>query len=212
MPKTTPLIKVDAVKLLKAKVILYGDSYDDAYSYAVKKSKMDKLDFIHPYDDEDVISGQGTMAMEILQQVDNKPDYIFIPVGGGGSLAGIVAYFSVHSPKTKIITVEPEASDCYNQAFIKNKRIVLPDVGIFADGVAVKQIGKLPFELTKKYVDSSLLVTTDEICASIKDLYDETRTIAEPAGALSLAGIKKYLSTHNITNKNIFYFSSYIST
>ena len=115
MPKTTPLIKIDAVKLLKAKVILHGDSYDDAYSYAVKKSKSDKLDFIHPYDDEDVISGQGTMAMEILQQVDNKPDYIFVPVGGGGLLAGIVAYFSVHSPKTKIITVEPEDSDCYNQ-------------------------------------------------------------------------------------------------
>ena len=203
MPKTTPLIKVDAVKLLKAKVILHGDSYDDAYSYAVKKSKSDKLDFIHPYDDEDVISGQGTMAMEILQQVDNKPDYIFVPVGGGGVLAGIVTYFSVHSPKTKIITVEPEDSDCYNQAFIKRKRVVLKDVGIFADGVAVKQIGKLPFALTKKYVDSSLLVTTDEICASIKDLYDETRTIAEPAGALSLAGIKKYLSTYNISDKNI---------
>ena len=204
MPKTTPLIKVDAVKLLKAKVILHGDSYDDAYSYAVKKSKMDQLDFIHPYDDEDVISGQGTMAMEILQQVDNKPDYIFVPVGGGGLLAGIVTYFSVHSPKTKIITVEPEDSDCYNQAFIKRKRVVLKDVGIFADGVAVKQIGKLPFALTQKYVDSSLLVTTDEICASIKDLYDETRTIAEPAGALSLAGIKKYLSTHNISNKTSY--------
>ena len=203
MPKTTPLIKVNAVKLLKAQVILHGDSYDDAYEFALKKSKKDKLDFIHPYDDEDVISGQGTMAMEILQQVDNKPDYIFVPVGGGGLLAGIVSYFSIHSPKTKIIAVEPEDSDCYHQAFTNNRRVILSTVGIFADGVAVKQIGKLPFELTKKYVSASLLVSTDEICASIKDLYDETRTIAEPAGALSLAGIKKFLSTYNLSNKNI---------
>ena len=203
MPKTTPLIKIDAVKALKAKVILEGDSYDDAYDYALLRSRQEKLEFIHPYDDEDVIAGQGTMAMEILDQMEKKPDYVFVPVGGGGLLAGIVTYFSAYSPKTKIIAVEPEDSDCYYQAFTKNKRVTLSNVGIFADGVAVKQIGKLPFELTKNHVSSSLLVSTDEICASIKDLYDETRTIAEPAGALSLAGIKKFLITHGLNKKNI---------
>ena len=201
MPSTTPKIKVDAVRSLKASVILHGDAYDDAYDFALAKAKKDKLDFIHPYDDLDVIAGQGTIAEEILSQLESKPDYIFVPVGGGGLLAGITAYMTFESPRTKIISVEPNDSDCFNQAFKSKKRVTLSNIGIFADGVAVKQIGKQTFELTKDKVFSSLLVSTDEICAGIKDLYDETRTIAEPAGALSISGIKKFIKTYNIKNK-----------
>ena len=203
MPTTTPKIKIDSVKSLGADVILFGDAYDDAYEYAIKKSKKDKIEFIHPYDDIDVIAGQGTIAKEILQQSANKIDYIFIPVGGGGLLAGIAAYFKKYSPRTKIITVEPEDSNCFQQAFKDNKRTKLKTIGIFADGVAVKQIGKLPFEISRHIVDSTLLVSTDEICSGIKDLYDETRTVAEPAGALSIAGIKKYIKLKNLSKKNI---------
>ncbi len=201
MPMTTPKIKIDAVKALKAKVILHGDAYDDAYEFAQVKAKNEKLDFIHPYDDIDVIAGQGTIALEIINQLESKPDYVFVPVGGGGLLAGITTYMSYESPKTKIIAVEPNDSDCFHQAFISRKRVKLNSIGLFADGVAVKQIGRHTFELTKDKVFSSILVSTDEICAGIKDLYDETRTIAEPAGALSIAGIKKFIKTHKIINK-----------
>ena len=201
MPMTTPKIKIDAVKSSKGHVILYGDAYDDAYDYAQNMAKKDNLDFIHPYDDLDVIAGQGTMAAEIINQLESKPDYIFVPVGGGGLLAGITAFLNFESPKTKIIAVEPNDSDCFNQAFKSKKRVKLKNIGIFADGVAVKQIGRHTFELTKNKVSSSMLVSTDEICAGIKDLYDETRTIAEPAGALSISGIKKFIKMHNIKNK-----------
>tara|TARA_B110000263_G_scaffold249000_1_gene265325 strand:+ start:698 stop:1570 length:873 start_codon:yes stop_codon:yes gene_type:complete len=184
MPKTTPKIKINAVKSLGGQVILHGDTYDDAYDFAIEKSKNEKLEFIHPYDDLDVIAGQGTIALEIIDQIKDKPDYVFVPVGGGGLLAGITAYLKYESPKTKVIAVEPIDSDCFNQAFIAKKRVKLKSIGIFADGVAVKQIGKHTFDLTKNEVFSSILVSTDEICAGIKDLYEETRTIAEPAGAL----------------------------
>ncbi|MBT3548719.1 MAG: threonine ammonia-lyase, biosynthetic [Gammaproteobacteria bacterium] len=203
MPKTTPMIKVNAVKSLGAQVILEGDSYDDAYDFAIQKSKNESLEFIHPYDDLDVIAGQGTIALEIMDQLQGKPDYIFVPVGGGGLLAGIVSYLKYESPKTKIIAVEPVDSNCFNQAFTMKKRVKLKSIGIFADGVAVKQIGKHTFDLTKDEVFSSVLVNTDEICAGIKDLYEETRTIAEPAGALSIAGIKKFVKLHNIKNKKL---------
>ena len=203
MPKTTPMIKVNAVKSLGAQVILEGDSYDDAYDFAIQISKNESLEFIHPYDDLDVIAGQGTIALEIMDQLQGKPDYIFVPVGGGGLLAGIVSYLKYESPKTKIIAVEPVDSNCFNQAFTMKKRVKLKSIGIFADGVAVKQIGKHTFDLTKDEVFSSVLVNTDEICAGIKDLYEETRTIAEPAGALSIAGIKKFVKLHNIKNKKL---------
>ena len=203
MPTTTPQIKIDSVKNLGAEVILFGDAYDDAYEYAIEKSKKDKIEFIHPYDDIDVIAGQGTIAREILQQSASRIDYIFIPVGGGGLLAGISAYFKTHSPTTKIITVEPEDSNCFHRAFKDKKRTKLKSIGIFADGVAVKQIGKLPFEISREIVDSTVLVSTDEICSGIKDLYDETRTVAEPAGALSIAGIKKFIKHKRISKKNI---------
>jgi len=201
MPMTTPKIKIDAVKSSKGNVILHGDAYDDAYDYAQNMAKKDNLDFIHPYDDLDVIAGQGTMAAEIIDQLESKPDYIFVPVGGGGLLAGITAFLNFESPKTKIIAVEPNDSDCFNQAFKSKKRVKLKNIGIFADGVAVKQIGRHTFELTKDKVSSSMLVSTDEICAGIKDLYDETRTIAEPAGALSISGIKKFIKMHSIKDK-----------
>jgi threonine dehydratase len=200
MPATTPKIKVEAVKSYGAKVILMGDCYDDAYDYAIQLAKDKKLTFIHPYDDIEVISGQATIAKEITEDFD-KIDYCFIPVGGGGLLAGMTTYLKEKMPNTKIIAVEPENSACFEKAFKQRKRVKLDQVGIFADGVAVKQIGKIPFELTKNKVDDCILVTTDEICAAIKDIYDETRAIAEPAGGLSLAGIKKYIEQKKIKNK-----------
>ena len=151
----------------------------------------------------DVIAGQGTIGIEIINQIESKPDYIFVPVGGGGLLAGISVYVKKVSPKTKIIAVEPDDSDCFHQAYTTRKRVKLKHVGIFADGVAVKQIGEKTFKLTKDIVDGSILVSTDEICSGIKDLYEETRTIAEPAGALSIAGIKKFIKQKKIKNKTI---------
>ncbi len=203
MPSTTPSIKVNAVKKLGSKVILFGDTYDDAYQFAIKYSKSNKYQFVHPYDDLDVIAGQGTIGIELLDQMSQHPDYIFIPVGGGGLLAGISVYLKTINPKIKIIAVEAEDSACFNLAFKKGKPTALKHVGIFADGVAVKKIGNKTFKLTKDLIDYSLMVSSDEICSSIKDLYDETRVIAEPAGALSLAGAKKYLQSHKITGKNI---------
>ena len=204
MPSTTPSIKVDAVKKLGSKVILYGDTYDDAYKFAIDYSRINKYDFVHPYDDLDVIAGQGTIAIELLDQMSQNPDYVFVPVGGGGLLAGISVYLKTINPRIKIIAVEAEDSACFNLAYKNGKPVALKHVGIFADGVAVKKIGTKTFKLTKNLIDYSLTVSTDEICSSIKDLYDETRIIAEPAGALSLAGAKKYLQTHNnISGKNV---------
>ena len=203
MPSTTPSIKVNAVKKYGSKVILYGDTYDEAYQYAIKFSKKNNFNFVHPYDDIDVIAGQGTIGIEILEQLKEHPDYIFIPVGGGGLLAGISVYLKTINPKIKIVAVEAEDSACFNLACQFGKPTSLKHVGIFADGVAVKKIGLKTFKLTKNIIDYTLTVTTDEICSSIKELYDETRVIAEPAGALSVAGMKKYISTHNIKNKKI---------
>jgi len=203
MPSTTPLIKVTAVKKLGSKVILSGDTYDDAYKYASNYANIHKYQFVHPYDDLDVIAGQGTIGIELIDQMPQHPDYVFIPVGGGGLLAGISVYLKTINPKIKIIAVEAEDSACFNLAYTNGKPTALKHVGIFADGVAVKKIGTKTFKLTKDLIDFSLTVSSDEICSSIKDLYDETRIIAEPAGALSLAGAKKYLQKHNISGKNI---------
>jgi threonine dehydratase len=203
MPSTTPSIKVNAVKKYGSKVILHGDTYDEAYQYAIKFSKKNNFNFVHPYDDIDVIAGQGTIGIEILEQLKEHPDYIFIPVGGGGLLAGISVYLKTINPKIKIVAVEAEDSACFNLACQFGKPTSLKHVGIFADGVAVKKIGLKTFKLTKNIIDYTLTVTTDEICSSIKELYDETRVIAEPAGALSVAGMKKYISAHNIKDKNI---------
>lgn len=203
MPQTTPSIKVDAVKRLNATVILHGDSYDDAYNHAMVLSDQNGYTFIHPYDDPAVIAGQGTIALEILDQLSEPIDYIFVAVGGGGLLAGILAVFKTLSPNTKVIACEPENSACLKAALDANDRIELDSVGIFADGVAVKQIGELPYEIIKADLDDSILVGIDDICSAIKDIYEETRSIVEPAGALSLAGMKHYLKTHSIIDKNI---------
>ena len=192
MPNTTPEIKVNSVKEKGAKVVLHGDAFDEAAAYAQELVQEKGYVYIHPFDDEDVIAGQGTVAMEILKQ-HTAPIYaVFIPVGGGGLIAGMAAYIKYIRPETKIIGVEPEDAACLKAALASGRREVLDDVGIFAEGVAVKQIGALPFEIAQEYVDEVITVSTDEICAGIKDIFDDTRAIAEPAGAVGLAGLKKY--------------------
>lgn len=193
MPKTTPGIKVDAVRSYGAKAILVGDNYDEACTYATKYAEEQVLDFIHPYDDPDVIAGQGTIGLEIVRQHADFIDAIFVPVGGGGLIAGVGSIVKYLSPKTKIIGVEPADAACMAAAFAKKRRVKLAHVGIFADGVAVRQVGKETYRVAKQCVDEILTVTTDEICAAIKDIFDDTRSIAEPAGALAVAGIKKYI-------------------
>ena len=195
MPVSTPKIKVNAVEQLGAKVILRGDVYDDAYVYAKQLEKDQDLVFIHPYDDEEVMAGQATIGREILQQQKNV-DKVFVPVGGGGLIAGVASYVKHYNPKVKIIGVEPEDSPTLYQALKDGKRTVLSEVGRFADGVAVKQIGEKTYPIAKETVDEVVLVSNDEICAAIKDIYEDVRSIAEPAGALATAGLKKYVETH----------------
>lgn len=203
MPTTTPEIKSQSVKSMGAEIVLFGDSYSESCDYAYELAKQTGRVFIHPYDDEDVIAGQGTVAMEILRQHTKKIDAIFVPVGGGGLIAGIAVYVKFVRPDIKIIAVEPEDSDCLNQALKAAERVVLEQVGLFADGVAVKQIGLEPFSLAQKYVDEVITVSTDEICAAIKDIFDDTRSIAEPAGALATAGLKKYVEQKNVTGQTL---------
>jgi threonine dehydratase len=193
MPKTTPRIKVDAVRAFGAKAVLVGDTYDEASEYAQQLVEKEGLHYIPPYDDPDVIAGQGTVGMEIIRQYPDPIDAIFIPVGGGGLIAGVAAFVKYLRPDIKIIGVEPEDAACMAEALKKNRRIVLSQVGIFADGVAVRQVGRETFRIAKKCVDEMITVTTDEICAAIKDIFDDTRSITEPAGALAVAGIKKYV-------------------
>jgi len=203
MPKTTPDIKVDAVRNRGAEVVLHGNSYDDAYAFAQQLTKERKLTFVHPYDDPDVIAGQGTIAVEILKQHPDPIDAIFVPVGGGGLIAGITAYVKHVKPDIKIIAVEADESPCLAEAMKKGERVILDEVGIFADGVAVRQIGEEPFRIAQHYVDDVIVVTTDEICAAIKDIFDETRTVAEPAGAIAVAGIKKYAAQTGARNQHL---------
>jgi len=198
MPKTTPEIKVKAVKSWGAKIVLFGDSYDDACTHAKELAEDKGMAFVHPYDDPEVIAGQGTIGMEILRQQTGKIDAIFVPVGGGGLIAGIAAYVKFVSPETKVIGVEPDDADSLNHALKANKRVTIKQVGLFADGVAVKQVGREPFRLAQQFVDGVITVSTDEICAGIKDIFDDTRSVAEPAGALALAGLKKYVEQQDI--------------
>lgn len=200
MPLTTPEIKVKSVQRYGAKTILHGDSYDEAYEHANKIALERGLTFIHPYDDPDVIAGQGTIAVEILRQCTCDIHAIFIPVGGGGLIAGIAAYVKFVLPEIKIIGVEAEDSNCLQRALHSKRRVTLKQVGIFADGVAVRQVGKEPFRIAQHYVDEVVSVNTDEICAAIKDIFDDTRSITEPAGALGVAGMKKYVEREQITN------------
>ena len=202
MPTSTPQIKVRAVQELGAEVILFGDVYDDAFVHAKKLVSEKDLCFISPYDDFEVIAGQATVAKEILNQLD-QIDYVFSPVGGGGLMSGMASYIKHYAPHIKVIGVEPVDSPTLFKALEANERVVLDDVGRFADGVAVKQIGELPFEIAKECVDDVILVSNDEMCAAIKDIYEDVRSISEPAGALATAGVKKYILEHDLKNKNI---------
>lgn len=202
MPLSTPKIKVEAVQRLGGEVLLFGDVYDDAYGYAKQLEAERDLCFIHPYDDIQVIAGQATVAKEILDQLD-KIDVVFIPVGGGGLIAGMATYFKHYAPHIKVVGVEPKDSPTLTYSLQNNTRSILSDVGRFADGVAVKQIGKIPFEIAKETVDEMVLVSNDEICAAIKDIYEDVRSIAEPAGALATAGAKKYIQKHKISKQNL---------
>lgn len=203
MPKTTPEIKVNSVRARGGKVVLVGDTFDEASTYAKNLVKTKGLVYVPPYDDEDVIAGQGTVAMELLMQHTSSAHAVFVPCGGGGLIAGMAAYIKYVRPEIKVIGVEPEDAACLKAALEAKRRVVLDEVGIFADGVAVKQIGKLPFEVARKCVDEVVTVSTDEICAAIKDIFDDTRAIAEPAGAIGVAGLKKYVEQTGISGENL---------
>ena len=201
MPRTTPELKVQGVRSRGGKVVLHGDAFPEALAYSLKLVEEKGYVYIHPYDDPHVIAGQGTVAMEILRQQPGQLDAIFVPVGGGGLIAGIAAYVKYLRPEIKVIGVEPADSNCLQAAMAAGERVVLPTVGLFADGVAVAQIGQHTFDLCKDYVDEVITVSTDEICAAIKDIYDDTRSITEPAGALSVAGIKKYVEREGVSGQ-----------
>ena len=201
MPRTTPQIKVDAVRSRGAKVVLHGDSYDEASAHAQELVEQKGLTYIHPFDDPDVIAGQGTVAMEILRQYPGHIDAIFVAVGGGGLCAGIAAYVKYVRPEVKVFAVESDESTCLKAALKKKRRVTLPQVGIFADGVAVAQIGKETYRVIKDTIDGVITVSTDEICAGIKDIFEDTRSIAEPAGAVSVAGMKKYAEENGCTGQ-----------
>jgi threonine dehydratase len=203
MPRTTPGIKVDAVRALGAKAILHGDAYDEAYAHAREIEAEKGYPFIHPFDDPDTIAGQGTIGMELCRQFGDELHAVFVPVGGGGLIAGIAAFMKYLRPETKIIGVEPEDAASMSTSLKRGRRTRLDHVGIFADGVAVAQPGKEPFRLVRKYVDEIVLVNTDEICAAIKDIFGDTRTLAEPAGALGVAGAKRYAEREGISGQNL---------
>jgi threonine dehydratase len=203
MPKTTPGIKVKAVQSYGAKTVLKGDNYDEAYAYATELAASSHAEFVHPYDDPDVIAGQGTVGMEILRQHADDIEAIFVPVGGGGLIAGVGAYVKYLRPNTKVIGVEPIDAPSMAMALAKNRRVILPHVGIFADGVAVRQVGRETFRIAKQCVDEVITVSTDELCAAIKDIFDDTRSITEPAGALAVAGLKKYVEREGVRGKTL---------
>jgi threonine dehydratase len=203
MPTTTPDIKVSAVRAYGARVVLFGENFDAARDHSLKLAKKERLAYIHPFDDFDVMAGQGTIAHEIIRQHPGKIDAIFVAVGGGGLIAGIAGFMKVVKPEIKIIGVEPDDAACFYEARKAGRRVKLKDVGIFADGVAVKQVGKHTWSMIKDLVDDVVLVNTDQICAAIKDTYEDTRAICEPAGALSLAGLKKYVDQHGLEGQTL---------
>ncbi|MHC4552559.1 MAG: threonine ammonia-lyase, biosynthetic [Planctomycetota bacterium] len=203
MPKTTPQIKVDAVKRFGSKVVLHGERFDESSLHAEQIAAEKGYVMIHPYDDVDVIAGQGTIGMEILRQHTEPIHAIFIPVGGGGLIAGIAAYVKYLRPEIKVIGVEAEDSACLKAALKAGRRVTLPEIGIFADGVAVSKIGAEPFKVAKTCVDEVVTANSDEICAAIKEVFDDTRSISEPSGALAVAGMKNYVRQKKIRNKTL---------
>lgn len=201
MPVTTPTIKIRAVRALGGEVILHGDNYDEAYARAREIEASDSLVFIHPFDDPDVIAGQGTIAAEILDQASEDIDAIFVPIGGGGLIAGIASYVKAVRPEIRIIGVEPEDSAAMSESIAAGRPVTLEHVGIFADGVAVRRVGDETFRLCQQFVDEIVTVDTDQICAGIRDIFEDTRSIVEPAGGLAIAGAKKYISSAGIENR-----------
>lgn len=212
MPRTTPAIKVNAVKRLGAKVVLVGDTYDEASTYAKNLVEEKGMTYVPPYDDADVIAGQGTVAVELLRQYSGRIDAVFIPVGGGGLCAGMAAYIKYVRPETKVFAVEPEDAACLKAAMDAKRRVTLSHVGIFADGVAVAQIGKETFRVIKDTIDGVITASVDEMCAAIKDIFEDTRSITEPAGALSLAGLKKYVAETGCEGKTLVAIASGANT
>ncbi len=192
MPRTTPAIKVDACRARGAEVVLFGDTFDEALGHAREREAAQALTFLHPFDDPEVIAGQGTIGMEILTQHSGPIEAIFVPVGGGGLAAGIATFVKYLRPETKVIGVEPDDAACMAAALAANERVTLPSVGLFADGVAVRQAGEETFRLCREFLDEVITVDTDAMCAAVKDIFDDTRAISEPSGALALAGAKAY--------------------
>ncbi len=203
MPTTTPLVKIDAVRALGGTVVLHGESYNEAYEHALELEKKHKLTFVHPFDDPDVIAGQGTIGMEILRQHPGPIDAIFVAIGGGGLISGIAAYVKQLRPEIKIIGVQTIDSDAMSRSVKMGRRVTLAEVGLFSDGTAVKQVGVETFRLARQYVDDYVLVGTDSICAALKDVFQDTHSVLEPAGALALAGAKQYALEHQLKGKTL---------
>ncbi len=203
MPVTTPQVKIDAVRSRGGEVVLWGETFDEAYTYARQLEQEKGLTFIHPFDDPDVIAGQGTIGMEILRQYQQPIHAIFVAIGGGGLISGIAAYVKRIRPDIKIIGVEPVDSDAMYQSLKVGRRVRLPQVGLFADGVAVREVGQETFWLCQQYVDDIVRVSTDDICAAIKDIFEDTRSIMEPAGALAIAGAKAYVEREGISGETL---------
>lgn len=203
MPVTTPSIKIDAVRRFGGKAVLHGDSFDEAAAHARELEEKHGYTFIHPFDDPDVIAGQGTVAMELLRQHPGHLDAVFVCIGGGGLAAGMAAYIKRLRPEIKVIGVEPDDAPSMYKALQQNRRVTLKQVGIFADGAAVRQVGKETFRLCRDLIDEVLLVDTDSICAAIKDTFDDTRVVAEPAGALAVAGMKQYIQREGLQGANL---------
>ena len=203
MPETTPSIKVRAVKNLGGEVVLHGDNYDEAFAEAQRIEQSEGLTFIHPFDDPDVIAGQGTIGAEILRQLESPPDALFIPVGGGGLISGIATFVKLTAPSVRVIGVEPEDSAGMSRSLEAGQPVTLDHVGIFADGVAVRRVGDETFRLCQQYVDEIITVNTDHICAAVQDIYEDTRSIVEPAGALAVAGIKQYVEREACVSQSL---------
>ncbi|WP_298607574.1 threonine ammonia-lyase, biosynthetic [uncultured Thiothrix sp.] len=203
MPKVAPDIKINAVKSFGGEVVIHGNNFDEAYAHARHLEQEEGMTFVHPFDDLDVIAGQGTIAMELLRQHQDPIDAIFLAVGGGGLISGVASYLKYLYPSTKVISVEHEEAPTLHDSFKAGKRVQLSQVGTFADGAAVKLIGEQTFAIAQQVVDDVILVNTDETCAAIKDVFEETRTLLEPAGALGVAGIKKYVAEQGWEGKNI---------
>ena len=203
MPRTTPAIKVQAVLDLGGEAVLHGDDYDSAYERALELARERNLVFVHPFDDPDVIAGQGTIGMEIARQTGGELDAVFVPVGGGGLIAGIAVYLKYLYPRVRIIGVNAADSTAMRDSLEQGRRVALERVGLFADGCAVRRVGEETFRLAREYVDEMILVDTDEICAGIQDIFEDTRSIVEPAGALAVAAIKKYVAREGCRERRL---------